>query len=81
METCQKALSCKKLSKKCLEKILINFNKKLEMCNERQKALDQRQDELDRKSKEYHIQNQKLICEVTSRGYNFFFKISNFKFI
>jgi hypothetical protein len=66
-EICQKELSSNRLSKQILEKIFSNFNKHLEICNERQKALEQRQDELEKKFQEYYIQNQKLICEVASR--------------
>ena len=54
-ESCQKELSSKRLNKQGLEKILLNFNKHLELCNERQKALEQRQEELEKKSQESTI--------------------------
>lgn len=67
MENCQRELYNKKLSKQGLEKVINNFNKHLEICSERQKALEKRQEELEKKSREYYIQNQKLICEISSR--------------
>lgn len=67
LENYKNELSGKKLNKQGLEKILVNFNKHLETCTEKQKALEQRQEELEKKSQEYYIQNQKLICEVASR--------------
>lgn len=67
MMNCQKELSNKKLNKQGLEKIISSFNKHLEGCSDRQKALEKRQEELERNSREYYIQNQKLICEIASR--------------
>lgn len=67
MESYQKELFSKKLTKQNLEKILLGFNKHLETCNERQKALELKYEELEKKSEEYYIQNQNLMHEIASR--------------
>ncbi len=83
MESYQKELSSKKLTKQSLEKLLLNFNKHLELENERQKALELKYEELEKKSEEYYIQNQNLMHEIASRRYfifiyiNLIFKINN----
>lgn len=67
METYHKELSSKKLTKQNLEKILLNFNKQLELSIERQKALELKYEELEKKSEEYYIQNQNLMHEIATR--------------
>ncbi len=69
MECHQRELSSKKLTKQNLEKILLNFNKHLEMSNERHKALEQKYQELENKSEEYYIKNQNLMHEIATRRY------------
>lgn len=69
MESYQKELSSKKLTKQNLEKILLSFNKHLEMCNEKQKALELKYEVLEKKSEEYYIKNQNLMHEIATRRY------------
>lgn len=72
MESYQKELSSKKLTKQSLEKLLLNFNKHLESANERQKALELKYEELEKKSEDYYIQNQNLMHEIANRRYYIF---------
>lgn len=66
-ENLQKELSSKKLTKQNLEKILLNFNKHLELTNDRQKILEMKYQQLEKKCEEYLIQNQNLMQEISSR--------------
>lgn len=66
-ETYQKEISLKKLNKQNLEKILLNFNKQLEISNEKQRNLELKYEQLEKKSEEFLIQNQNLMHELASR--------------
>jgi len=67
IQSFQKEMSLKRISKQNLEKILLNFSKQLEMSNEKQRNLEQKYEELEKKTEEFYIQNKSLMHELSNR--------------